>query len=135
MKTEDYPDGLPALAQPAIQQGKQLAVYLGRIIRNQKLKNFRYRNKGVLATIGRNKAVADFSSGMKLSGFTGWIIWMFVHLAFLIGFRNKIIVFANWIWNYFTFDRGIRLILRPSSKKQDNISKDMESEMKESISR
>jgi NADH dehydrogenase len=58
---------------------------------------------------------------------------MIVHLAFLVGFRNKVIVFTNWIWNYFTFDRGIRLIIRPSPKDNDNMSKDMEKEMRESV--
>lgn len=126
---------MPALAQPAIQQGKQLATNLSRLNRNQQLKDFHYSNKGVLATIGRNKAVADFSSGMKMGGFTGWIIWKFVHLAFLIGFRNKFIVFANRIWNYFTFDRGIRLILCPSTKMKDEIGMEMKNQMKELNSR
>ncbi|WP_159517402.1 NAD(P)/FAD-dependent oxidoreductase [Sunxiuqinia indica] len=130
MLHEDYPNGLPGLAQSAMQQGEQLAENLNRIAANKPLKAFRYKNKGALATIGRNKAVADLPK-IFLSGFIGWFIWMVVHILFLIGFRNKAVVFANWIWNYFTYDRGIRLILRPSSKKKDQMSKEMIQEMHE----
>jgi len=131
MKTQKYPEGLPGLAQPAIQQGKQLAKNFNRVAKQKEKKEFHYRNKGVLATIGRNKAVADFSGGLHLKGFMGWFVWMLVHLLFLVGFRNKAVVFANWVWNYFTYDRGIRLILRPSSKIKDPLSKAMGKEMKE----
>jgi NADH dehydrogenase len=130
MLHKDYPNGLPGLAQSAMQQGKQLAKNLNRMAANKPFKAFRYKNKGALATIGRNKAVADLPK-LFLSGFIGWFIWMVVHILFLIGFRNKAVVFANWIWNYFTYDRGIRLILRPSSKKKDQMSKEMIQEMHE----
>ncbi|HAF30901.1 MAG TPA: FAD-dependent oxidoreductase [Bacteroidales bacterium] len=131
MEHENYPKGLPGLAQVAIQQGKHLAKSLSRIMKKKKSEKFYYKNKGVLATVGRNKAVADLPGNITLSGISGWIIWMMVHLLFLIGFRNKTVVFANWLWNYFTYDRGIRLILRPSSKKKDRMSREMESEMNE----
>lgn len=131
MKTEKYPEGLPGLAQPAIQQGKQLAKNFNRAAKNKEKKEFHYRNKGVLATIGRNKAVADFSGRMHLKGFIGWFVWMLVHLLFLVGFRNKAVVFANWVWNYFTYDKGIRLILRPSTKIKDSLSSAMGEEMSE----
>lgn len=131
METDQYPVGLPGLAQVAIQQGKHLGKNLNRIAINKEMEPFYYKNKGVLATIGRNKAVADFPGNIKLAGFWGWIIWMLVHLLFLVGFRNKSVVFANWLWNYFTYDRGIRLILRPSTKKKDRISREMIDEMNE----
>lgn len=133
MKTEKYPKGHPGLAQAAIQQGTTLAKNLRRLQKSKAMKAFSYRNKGVLATIGRNKAVAEFPGNLRISGALGWWIWMIVHLLFLVGFRNKAIVLANWSWNYFTFDRGIRLILRPSTKTNDNISKEMQYEMDESL--
>jgi NADH:ubiquinone reductase (H+-translocating) len=132
MKLKDYPKGHPGLAQVAIQQGKNVAANLNLLAQDKVMRPFIYKNKGVLATVGRNKAVADFPGHLKLSGFIGWIIWMIVHLLFLVGFRNKTVVFANWVWNYFTYDRGIRIILRPPSKKKDRISRDMVSEMNES---
>ncbi len=131
MKTEKYEAGLPGLAQVAIQQGKHLAKNLNRIEKNHLPKRFRYKNKGVMATVGRNKAIADLPGNIKVYGFAGWLLWMVIHLLFLVGFRNKAVVLANWIWNYFTFDRGIRLILRPSSKEKDRISHKMELEMNE----
>ncbi len=121
----------PGLAPVAIQQGKQLAQNLNRLAKNKPMKAFRYKNKGVLATIGRNKAVADLPGSIRLAGWPGWIIWLMVHLAYLIGFRNKTVVFANWVWSYFTYDRGIRLIIRPSTKSTDPLSREMIGEMKE----
>ena len=131
MKTNNYEAGLPGLAQVAIQQGKHLAKNLKKITKNHSLQKFRYKNKGVMATVGRNKAIADFPGNIKVFGFAGWLLWMVVHLLFLVGFRNKVVVFANWGWSYFTYDRGIRLILRPSSKEKDQISHKMEMEMNE----
>ena len=131
MKTDKYEAGLPGLAQVAIQQGKHLAKNLKRMKKNDSPLKFKYKNKGVMATVGRNKAIADLPGNIKVFGFTGWLLWMVVHLLFLVGFRNKAVVFANWVWNYFTFDRGIRLILRPSSKEKDQISHKMELEMNE----
>ncbi|MDF1546221.1 MAG: NAD(P)/FAD-dependent oxidoreductase [Bacteroidales bacterium] len=131
MQSDNYSKGLPGLAQVAIQQGRHLAKNLKKDHKRQLFKPFVYKNKGVLATIGRNKSVADLPNNIKLGGFAGWFIWMIVHIMFLVGFRNKIVVFANWIWNYFTFDRGIRLILRPSTKYNDMISAEMKKEMNE----
>lgn len=133
MKTQKYPNGHPGLAQVAIQQAKNLAKNLNRIEKSKRMKAFSYKNKGVMATIGRNRAVADFPNNIKISGAFGWWLWMLIHLLFLVGFRNKAIVFANWAWNYFTFDRGMRLILRPSTKTNDSISREMKLEMDESI--
>ena len=107
----------PMLAPVAIQQASNL-------VRNLNLstagswKKFKYLNKGVLATIGRNKAVADFGP-LHFTGFIAWIIWVFVHLMTLVGFRNKIIVFTNWLVSYLTFDSAIRLIVRPLKYKRN----------------
>ncbi len=131
MQLKDYPNGLPGLAQVAIQQGRNLASNLERELKHQPPRAFQYRNKGVLATIGRNKAVADLPNNIKFSGITGWFIWMLVHLVFLVGFRSKLIAVTNWIWNYFTYDRGIRLILRPSTKQDDEMTQNMKREMDE----
>jgi NADH dehydrogenase len=106
-----YPKGHPMLAQVAIQQGKNLGNNLINIQRNRKKTAFLYKDKGTMATIGRNKAVADIGK-LHLTGFFAWIIWMVVHLMFLMGFRNKLIVFINWIYSYFTYDRGTRILLR-----------------------
>jgi NADH dehydrogenase len=103
-------ESLPALAPVAIQQGK----FIGKLIRNETKKNkkrepFHYVDKGTMATIGRAKAVADIR-GFKFSGFFAWILWSIVHIFFLIGFRNRFRVFVEWMWHYFTFKRGVRLI-------------------------
>jgi NADH dehydrogenase len=105
----------PMLAPVAIQQAGNLVHNLN-LSSSSSWKKFKYFNKGVLATIGRNKAVADFGP-LHFTGFIAWIIWVFVHLMTLVGFRNKIIVFTNWLVSYLTFDSAIRLILRPLKNK------------------
>ncbi|MGW8121670.1 NAD(P)/FAD-dependent oxidoreductase [Roseivirga echinicomitans] len=112
MKTEKYPKGLPMLAPVAIQQGKLLARNLIRVSKSEKMKSFEYVDKGSMATVGRNKAVVDMPK-FTFGGFFAWLVWMFVHLLSIIGFRNRLVVFSNWVWNYFTYDRGTRLIIRP----------------------
>ncbi|MFS4481703.1 NAD(P)/FAD-dependent oxidoreductase [Hyunsoonleella sp. 2307UL5-6] len=112
MVTEMHPHGFPMMAQPAIQQGDQLGDNLLRIIENKPLKPFYYSDKGAMATIGRNKAVVDLKK-WKFQGIFAWYVWMFVHLFFLIGFRNRMVVFINWVYNYVRFDREARLIIRP----------------------
>jgi NADH dehydrogenase len=76
---------------------------------------FRYTDKGTMATIGRNKAVVDAPGDLHFKGFFAWIIWMFIHILYLIGFRNKLVTLNNWIWSYFTYDKGTRLIIRTFS--------------------
>lgn len=108
---------LPALAPVAMQQGK----YLADLITSDSTERspFHYTDKGTMATIGRAKAVADIR-GFKLSGFFAWLIWCFVHILFLIGFRNRFRVFVEWMWFYFTFKRGVRLITnRWSDEEKD----------------
>ena len=117
MKTEAYSEGHPQVAQGAIQMGANLASNLKRMRKNRDLKPFRYKDKGSMATIGRNKAVVDMNN-IHFKGFGAWVTWMFVHLLFLVGFRNKIVVFVNWVWSYFTYDKGTRLIIRPFKKKK-----------------
>lgn len=105
-----YPEGHPQLAQVAIQQGRRLAVNLKRMEAGKPPKPFRYRNLGVMATVGRNRAVAEIGR-MKISGWTAWVLWLVVHLRSILGVRNKIIVLVNWVWNYFSYDQSLRLIL------------------------
>jgi len=112
MVSEEHPYGFPMMAQPAIQQGSQLGDNLLRIIEEKSLKPFIYKDKGAMATIGRNKAVVDLKR-FKFQGVFAWYVWMFVHLFFLIGFRNRMVVFINWVYNYVRFDREARLIIRP----------------------
>lgn len=115
MSSDDYPRGHPQVAQPAIQQGILLGKNLLRLIDHKPMKPFRYRDKGSMATIGRNKAVVDLKP-YKFGGFFAWFIWMFVHLMSLVGFRNRVIVLFNWTYNYINFDKVARLIIRPFKK-------------------
>ncbi|CAL2075690.1 NADH dehydrogenase [Tenacibaculum sp. 190524A02b] len=116
MKTETYEYGHPMMAQPAIQQGKLLAKNILAVYKGKQQVSFEYNNKGSMATIGRNKAVVDLPK-WKFQGVFAWFVWMFVHLFSLIGFRNKVIVFMNWVYNYIRFDRETRLIIRPYKNK------------------
>jgi NADH dehydrogenase len=101
---------LPMVAPVAIQQGKFIAKQIMRLSKNQKLENFKYLDKGSMATIGRNKAVVQVKS-LKISGAIAWLIWLWLHLFYLLGGRNKIGTMADWTWNYLTFDRGNRHIM------------------------
>ncbi len=112
MVSEDNPFGHPMMAQPAIQQGSVLGDNLIRLLENKPMKPFFYKDKGSMATVGRNKAVVDLPH-FKFQGVFAWFVWMFVHLFFLIGFRNRMVVFVNWVYNYIRFDREARLIIRP----------------------
>ncbi|HMR15527.1 MAG TPA: NAD(P)/FAD-dependent oxidoreductase [Mariniflexile sp.] len=116
MVTNEFPNGLPMMAQPAIQQGKQLGDNMVRLIEKKPMKPFGYKDKGAMATIGRNKAVVDLPK-FKFQGVFAWYVWMFVHLFFLIGFRNRMVVFINWVYNYVRFDREARLIIRPFKRR------------------
>ncbi len=116
MSSEKFPQGHPMMAQPAMQQGRLLADNLIRIINKKTPKPFEYKDKGSMATIGRNKAVVDLPK-FKFSGVFAWFVWMFVHLFSLIGFKNKAVVFLNWVYNYVRFDREARLIMRPYKKR------------------
>jgi len=117
METEDFPNGHPQVAQPAIQQGEHLAKNFSLLFDGKSMKPFNYFDKGTLATIGRNRAVADLGK-LKFSGFFAWFIWMFVHLMALVGFRNKVVVFFNWAYNYINYDKAARLIVRPFKRNR-----------------
>ncbi len=117
MASEKFPQGHPMMAQPAMQQGRLLAENVIRLLDKKELKPFVYKDKGSMATIGRNKAVVDLPN-YKFSGVFAWFVWMFVHLFSLIGFKNKAVVFLNWVYNYIRFDREARLIMRPYKKRK-----------------
>lgn len=107
--------GHPQVAQPAIQQSRALAANLNRQAKGRPMQAFRYKDLGSMATIGRNKAVADFPN-WKTQGFVAWVMWLFVHLTSLLGVRNKIVVFINWVWSYITMDQNLRIMIRHKSR-------------------
>lgn len=109
MKTEKYPKGHPQMAQPAIQQARNLAKNLNNGDFQSK---FVYNDKGSMATIGKNKAVADIGT-MSFGGYFAWLLWMMIHLISILGMRNKLSVLVNWFWNYLFFSTSLRLLLRP----------------------
>src|SRR6266513_3103190 len=102
---------LPGVSPVAMQQGRHAARNILRMIRGEKPKPFRYFDKGSMATIGRNKAVADLKF-FHFSGLPAWLAWLFVHIIFLVGFRNRLLVLVQWAWAYLSFDKGARLITR-----------------------
>ena len=114
MKTPAYPDGHPMVAQPALQQGRLLGQNLARVLANHPMQPFEYHDKGAMATIGRNHAVADvklFGKEYHLQGFIAWLAWSVVHIASLVGFRNRLMVLLSWTWSYFSYDKGLRYII------------------------
>lgn len=121
MFTEETPNGHPGVAPVAIQQGKLLAKNLTNIINGKPTVNFKYFDKGAMATVGRNRAVVDINK-LHFQGIFAWFTWMFVHLMTLVGFRNKLVVFVNWVWSYFSYDRGTRLIIRPFQRAGESES-------------
>lgn len=116
MRTCDFPDGHPQLAQVALQQSKNLARNLNHEAFDSE---FRYKDRGSMATVGRNLAVADLRH-IHFSGFPAWAIWMFIHLISILGMRNKLSVLIDWIWAYFSYGTSLRLLLRMSKEPVDN---------------
>lgn len=121
--SEVNPQGHPMLAPVAKQQGKHLAKNFGNIIRNRPLDAFEYHNRGVMATIGRVRAVADLPR-WKFQGAFAWFVWMLIHIVSLVGFRNKLSALYSWTFNYLSYDRPLGLIIRPyrreaASRKPD----------------
>jgi len=108
---------LPGISPVAMQQGRHAARNVLAMIKGRKPQPFRYWDKGTMATIGRNKAVADLKF-MHLSGLPAWLAWLFVHIVFLVGFRNRLLVLIQWAWAYLTFDKGARLITRNFQSEQ-----------------
>jgi NADH dehydrogenase len=111
IKSENTPEGHAMLASVAAQQGYHLAKNFNRMARKKEPIPFVYKDKGTMATIGRNKAVVDLSF-IKFGGFWGWFTWMFVHLMLLVDFRSRVLVFINWVWSYINYDKSTRLIVR-----------------------
>jgi NADH:ubiquinone reductase (H+-translocating) len=109
---EKYPHGHPQVAQVAIQQAQLLAGNFARIKKNKPIKEFKYRDLGTMATVGRHLAVVELPS-VRFQGVFAWFVWMFVHLMSIIGVKNKLLIFMNWAFKYFTYDQSTRLILRP----------------------
>lgn len=108
---------LPMLAPVAIQEGRHAARSIGLLLQNRRTRPFRYRDRGIMATIGRSAAVAQVGP-LRFSGFLAWIIWLGLHIVTLIGFRNRLFVLINWAWDYFLYDRAVRLILgRPGDER------------------
>lgn len=125
MKLDDYPKGHPGVAQPAIQQGEHLAKNLRRLIKNEPTEPFKYFDKGSLAIVGRSRAVADLPGNIHLGGFIAWVAWLFVHIWYLVGFRSKLVVFSNWVYRLFTYERGTRIIIRPFVRKDDKVGQEI----------
>ncbi|MBB5397640.1 NAD(P)/FAD-dependent oxidoreductase [Mucilaginibacter sp. AK015] len=122
MITPETPKGHPGVAQVAIQMGETTGKNIYRLIKGEQTVPFKYNDKGSLATIGRNKAIADLGK-LKFQGFFAWLIWMFVHLISLMGGRNRVIVFINWVASYITYNGGSRLIIR-NFKRDELVQKD-----------
>ncbi len=112
LTSKEMEHGHPQVAQVAIQMAK----FLAKKFKKKSVSHFVYKDKGSMATIGRNKAVADLP-WVNTSGFMAWVLWLLVHLASLIGFKNKLFVLINWMWNYLTYDQSLRLIIKPAKKK------------------
>jgi NADH:ubiquinone reductase (H+-translocating) len=112
MVEDRYPKGHPQVAQVAIQQAKLLANNLKDKLSGKPGKEFHYRDLGTMATIGRHLAVVELPF-ISFQGIFGWYVWMFIHLMSIVGVRNKLVIFFNWAWKYFTYDQSTRLILRP----------------------
>jgi NADH dehydrogenase len=115
MKEDKYPNGHPQVAQVAIQQAKQLAGNFVNIQKARQLEEFRYRDPGTMATVGRHLAVVELPYA-RFQGIFAWFVWMFIHLMSIIGVKNKLIIFIDWAWKYFTYDQSTRLILRPKGR-------------------
>lgn len=122
MSSEEYPKGHPQVAQPAIQQGKNLGKNFRKMLNGEKMEPFEYFDKGTMATVGRNKAVVDIGK-LHFGGAFAWFLWMFVHLWFLVGFRNRVITFFNWTYSYINYDKAARLIIRPYKKATSSLPK------------
>lgn len=113
MEEPDFPRGHPQVAQAAIQQGKHLADNLKKDLTGKDWAPFEYLDKGSMATVGRARAVVDLPKGGFFGGFLAWVVWLAVHLFAILGTKNKVFVFLNWLWNYLSYDQSLRLIIRP----------------------
>lgn len=120
IETKKYPKGFPQLASVAIDQAKNLASNFKRMSKQLPLYEYHYSNKGNMATIGRNKAVVDLvKPALSFKGFFAWIVWMTLHLLLLVGFKNKLVVFINWMYKYFTHRQSLALLFEPIARKSN----------------
>ncbi len=119
MTEPDFPNGHPQVAQTAIQQADNLAKNFNNFLKNKPLKEFSYKDLGAMATVGRNLAVVDLKK-MKFSGTIAWFFWLFVHLMAIVGVKNRVFIFVNWVVSYFTYDQSLRLILQTSNPNTGN---------------
>ncbi len=117
MQSADYQRGHPQVAPAAIQQASLLAQNLKCRVEGKPLKPFVYNDKGSMATVGKNLAVVEVGK-VKFGGFFAWLTWMAVHLMSIVGVKNKLFIFLNWVWHYFTHDPSLRLIIKPLEKKK-----------------
>lgn len=118
MEEEAYPEGHPQVAQVAIQQANHLAKNMKWLAKSKQREPFYYKDLGSMATIGRNRAVVDLPN-LKFQGAFAWLVWLFVHLFQLLGVKNRLFVFLNWVWNYVTYDQSLRLIIKPKVPKKE----------------
>lgn len=116
MKEEKFPDGHPQVAQVALQQAVRLAYNLRAATEGDALKPFAYSDPGSMATIGRNKAVVELPFA-RFRGFFAWLVWTFIHLMAIVGVKNRLLIFINWAWGYFSYDRSFRLIYKLNYRK------------------
>ncbi|HTN08544.1 NAD(P)/FAD-dependent oxidoreductase [Agriterribacter sp.] len=116
MPTKLSSRGYPQVAPVAVQQAVQLAANFKRLLLQKEMKPFRYKDKGSMAIVGRNRAVAEMA-GIKLRGFVAWMAWLMVHLMSIIGVKNRLLILVNWMWQYITYDQSLRLIIRSSERK------------------
>jgi NADH dehydrogenase len=122
----EFREGHPQVAQVAMQHAQNLAENFAKLQKGEALKPFSYDDKGSMATIGRHKAVVDLPA-WKFQGFFAWVVWLIVHLFQLIGVKNRVIVFFNWVWNYLTYDQSLRLLIlphNPSKKANAEVEED-----------
>jgi NADH:ubiquinone reductase (H+-translocating) len=117
METPNFPKGHPQVANVAINQAKLLAKNFSKMFKKEPLLDYEYKDLGTMATIGRKKAVVDLPF-VKFKGYFAWLIWMFLHLMLILSVRNKLFIFLNWAWSYFTKDSSLRLILTPTDDKK-----------------
>jgi NADH dehydrogenase len=120
MCSKNFTRGHPQVAPVAMQQAALLAKNLERLQTGVTMAPFNYKDKGSMATVGRNLAVAEVGK-FKMKGFIAWIVWMMVHLMSIIGLKNRLFILINWVWQYVTYDQSLRLIIRPSEKKPKTI--------------
>ncbi|MEL5892708.1 NAD(P)/FAD-dependent oxidoreductase [Bacteroides sp. GD17] len=116
MISPDYPKGHPQVVQPAIQQAQNLIQNLQRAEQGLPLQPFAYHNKGSMATIGRNHAVVELKK-LRFGGFPAWAVWLFIHLMSIVGVKNRLFIFFDWMWSYFTYDPSLRIIIKPLKRE------------------